>query len=335
LLGVRNLYKVFSETRKAAREQATLAVTGDSARAAEVAALLGAQRGARGAHVILAVSETGATISGKAVEDSGEIPLPASGGSSSLDELAHRIARALDEDYLVPLAKGYPPLRRAACEEIIRHNARQNAVVGALPIPGADMPVMTANQARMVLKLAAAYGEELSMERARELIGVLAAGFGLRALSRQVVKLVPRGRMGGRRRHRLRRYRGDGPLHHAVLRTRRTEGGRRGDGGDQGPRRRRGEGLRLPPATPVAPTGRLYNRGMFSLLRQVSSETRSGFSALRAFGLRVFLALTAVQAVIVGVLVAMAEFRKRRGERSEGFPWEDQPEIELSQARTG
>ena len=68
---------------------------------------------------------------------------------------------------------------------------------------------------------------------------------------------------------------------------------------------------------------------MFSLLRQVSSETRSGFSALRAFGLRVFLALTAVQAVIVGVLVAMAEFRKRRGERSEGFPWEDQPEIEL------
>jgi len=193
LLGVRNLYKVFNETRKAAREQATLAVTGDSARAAEVATLLGAQSGARGAHVILAVSETGANISGKAVDDPGEIPLPASGGGSSVDELAHRIARALDEDYLVPLAKGYPPLRRAACEEIIRHNARQNAVVGALPIPGADMPVMTANQARMVLKLAAAYGEELSIERARELIGVLAAGFGLRALSRQVVKLVPVG----------------------------------------------------------------------------------------------------------------------------------------------
>jgi len=193
LLGVRNLYKVFNETRKAAREQATLAVTGDSARAAEVATLLGAQSGARGAHVILAVSETGANISGKAVDDPGEIPLPASGGGSSVDELAHRIARALDEDYLVPLAKGYPLLRRAACEEIIRHNARQNAVVGALPIPGADMPVMTANQARMVLKLAAAYGEELSIERARELIGVLAAGFGLRALSRQVVKLVPVG----------------------------------------------------------------------------------------------------------------------------------------------
>jgi uncharacterized protein (DUF697 family) len=43
------------------------------------------------------------------------------------------------------------------------------------------------------LNIAAAYGEELSMERARELLGVLAAGFGLRALSRQAVKLVPVG----------------------------------------------------------------------------------------------------------------------------------------------
>ena len=52
---------------------------------------------------------------------------------------------------------------------------------------------MTANQARMVLNIAAAYGEDLSIDRARELLGVLAAGFGLRALSRQAVKLVPVG----------------------------------------------------------------------------------------------------------------------------------------------
>ena len=192
LVGLRNLYRVFNETRKAAREQATLAVTGDSARAEEVATLLGARRGSRGADIILAVSGSSATISGKAVDDPGEIPLPPAGGNYA-EELAHRIVRALDEDYLVPLAKGYPPLRRAACEEIVRHNARQNALIGLLPIPGADMPVMTANQVRMVLKLAAAYGEELSMQRARELLGVLAAGFGLRALSRQVVKVVPVG----------------------------------------------------------------------------------------------------------------------------------------------
>jgi uncharacterized protein (DUF697 family) len=192
-MGLRNLYKVFRETRNAAREQATLAVTGDSHRADEITALLGAQRGVRGAEVILTVSDGGATISGKAVEDPGEISLSSKGGTDLLEELAPRIVLALDEDYLVALAKGYPPLRRAVCEEIVRNNARQNAVIGALPIPGADMPVMTANQARMVLNLAAAYGEELSMDRARELLGVLAAGFGLRALSRQAVKLVPVG----------------------------------------------------------------------------------------------------------------------------------------------
>jgi uncharacterized protein (DUF697 family) len=192
-MGLRNLYKVFRETRNAAREQATLAVTGNSPRAAQIASVLGAQRSMRGAEVILAVSETGATISGKAVDDPGEIPLPSADGKSLLEELAPRIVRALDEDYLVALAKGHPPLRRAVCEEIVRNNARQNAVVGALPIPGADMPVMTANQARMVLNIAAAYGEDLSMDRARELLGVLAAGFGLRALSRQAVKFVPFG----------------------------------------------------------------------------------------------------------------------------------------------
>jgi uncharacterized protein (DUF697 family) len=191
LIGLRNLYRVFNETRKAAREQATLAITGDSPKAAELAALLGAQTEVRGAEIILAVSADEVTISGKAVEEPGEIPLPPASGKALSEYLAHRIVRALDEDYLVPLAKGYPPFRRAVCEEIIRKNARQNAVVGALPIPGADMPVMTANQARMVLNIAAAYGEELSIDRARELLGVLAAGFGLRALSRQVVKLVP------------------------------------------------------------------------------------------------------------------------------------------------
>jgi uncharacterized protein (DUF697 family) len=141
--------------------------------------------------VILAVSGDTLTLSGKAVEEPGELPLPSSGGGVLLEELTPRVARALDENYLVPLAKGYPPFRRAVCEEIIRNNARQNAVVGALPIPGADMPIMTANQARMVLNIAAAYGEELSLDRARELLGVLAAGFGLRALARQAAKLVP------------------------------------------------------------------------------------------------------------------------------------------------
>lgn len=196
MVGVRNLWKVFNETRRSTRQRATLAVVGDSPRASELAGLLGAQTSARGAEVLLAVSSSGkeATLSGKGVEEPGEVPLPVPlAGGAVEEELVPRIVRALDEDYVVPLAKAYPVFRRAACEEVVRKNARQNALIGALPIPGADMPVMTANQARMVLNIAAAYGEDLTLDRARELLGVLAAGFGLRALARQVVKLVPFG----------------------------------------------------------------------------------------------------------------------------------------------
>ncbi len=53
------------------------------------------------------------------------------------------------------------------------------------------------------------------------------------------------------------------------------------------------------------------------------------FSDLRRIGLRLFLALTAVQAAVVGVLVTMAQLRKRREGPQGGFPWEDQPELSL------
>jgi cardiolipin synthase A/B len=68
---------------------------------------------------------------------------------------------------------------------------------------------------------------------------------------------------------------------------------------------------------------------MFAFVRRVVSEVHTGLSTLRRVGFRIFLGLTALQAVIVGVLVALAEFRKRRRVPREGFPWEDQPEISL------
>lgn len=187
------MYRVFNESRKAAREQATLSVVGDHARAAEIADILGAERTPGGAEIVITVSGSGGKValSGKGIEDSREISLPSVTEETIKKELVPAVVRALEDDYLVPLGRGYPVFRRVVCEEIVRKNARQNAVIGALPIPGADMPVMTANQSRMVLQIAAVHGEEMSLERARELLGVLAAGFGLRALGRQAAKLVP------------------------------------------------------------------------------------------------------------------------------------------------
>lgn len=194
MLGLRNLYRVFHESRTAARKHTALAVTGDLPEAERLADLLDAGRDAGGAGVVLTVAAGRVSLSGKAVEDPGEAPIPAVLSEEVvIREFVPWVVGSLDEDYLVALGRGYPIFRRAVCEEIIHKNARQNAVIGALPIPGADMPAIAANQGRMILGIAAAYGEEISLERARELLGVLAAGFGFRALSRQVLKLVPVG----------------------------------------------------------------------------------------------------------------------------------------------
>jgi len=196
LLGLRNLYRVFHESRAAARKHATLAVVGGTPEAERLADLLGAQRDTGGAEILATVTGVRkgveVSLSGEAVEDAEKaISLPDITEEIVLQELAPRIVGSLHEDYLVSLGRGYPIFRQAVCWKIIHKNARQNGVIGALPIPGADMPAITANQGRMVLGIAAVYGEEISFERARELIGVLATGFGFRALARQVVKLVP------------------------------------------------------------------------------------------------------------------------------------------------
>jgi uncharacterized protein (DUF697 family) len=58
-------------------------------------------------------------------------------------------------------------------------------------IPGADLPLLTLNQIRLVLRIALAHGEEIDGSRVPELLGVVGAGFGLRTLARQLLDFVP------------------------------------------------------------------------------------------------------------------------------------------------
>jgi uncharacterized protein (DUF697 family) len=115
----------------------------------------------------------------------------APGGVVPADVLAEAVVSAAG-DQAVALAARLPLLREETCRQLIRKTARQNAIVGVLFIlPGADMPVMTLNEAKMVLKIAAAYGESLGTERALEILSVIGGGFGLRAIARQALDLVP------------------------------------------------------------------------------------------------------------------------------------------------
>jgi uncharacterized protein (DUF697 family) len=108
-----------------------------------------------------------------------------------IEEIAEHIAaRAEEANY--QLAAKLPALRPAVVEEIVKKFALQNGVLGvAIFIPGADFPVLTLNQIRMVLRIAAAHGEELDRERAVEILTVVAAGLGFRTIARQFAGLVP------------------------------------------------------------------------------------------------------------------------------------------------
>jgi uncharacterized protein (DUF697 family) len=108
-----------------------------------------------------------------------------------VEEIARRLAHLLGES-ATPLAARLPVLRHAVCEELIRKISRQNGLVGvAVFVPGADLPVLTLNQIRLVLRIADAHGFEIDRERLPEVLGVLGSGLGLRAVARRAIGAVP------------------------------------------------------------------------------------------------------------------------------------------------
>jgi uncharacterized protein (DUF697 family) len=92
------------------------------------------------------------------------------------------------------LASRLPALREPLCRELIESFSRKNGILSvAIFVPGADFPVLTLNQIRLVLRLAAAHGVQVDQQRAPEILATLAAGFGFRTVARQVVGVVPVG----------------------------------------------------------------------------------------------------------------------------------------------
>lgn len=89
-------------------------------------------------------------------------------------------------------ALAFPFVRRPLSADFTNATAIQNAGIGlVMIIPGADLPVMTLNQAKMVLQIAAAYDQELGSERALELLSVVGGGFACRSIARQLVSVLP------------------------------------------------------------------------------------------------------------------------------------------------
>lgn len=89
-------------------------------------------------------------------------------------------------------ALAFPFVRKPLAHDAIQSTAMQNALVGVVfLIPGADLPIMTLNQAKMVLIIAAAYGQSLGLSQIKELAAVIAGGFACRTAARELTGLVP------------------------------------------------------------------------------------------------------------------------------------------------
>jgi uncharacterized protein (DUF697 family) len=108
-----------------------------------------------------------------------------------LEEIAESIAARLGEDGAA-LAARVPLLREAVCWQLVSSFSRKNGTLAAaIWIPGADLPVLALNELRLVSRLAQAHGAESSRELLPELAVTLGAAFGLRALARELLDLVP------------------------------------------------------------------------------------------------------------------------------------------------
>ena len=115
------------------------------------------------------------------------------GAGFPVEEIAAAVARRLGEDS-TSLAARLPALRDAVCEELILAFSKRNGLIAAAVfIPGVDMPLLTLNQVRLVLRIGLAHGQEMDNVRALELLGVVGAGFGFRAVARELLNVVPIG----------------------------------------------------------------------------------------------------------------------------------------------
>ena len=115
--------------------------------------------------------------------------------ANSFEELAAKLALWCAQnlaDARLALAANFEFMRHAIASEFVKATSLQNGVVGGVVfIPGADMPIMTLNQIKMVLQIAAAYGQQLDTARVKEIAAVIAGAFISRTVARELVAFVP------------------------------------------------------------------------------------------------------------------------------------------------
>jgi small GTP-binding protein len=131
-----------------------------------------------------------------ALDTPGVIPVSAKTGQNIADELIPVIIETSPEAALA-IGRELPAYRREAAQRLIRNATLVGLAAGLEPIPFIDIPILLGTQVRLVLRLAALYGDAMNDQDAkkhtREMVTTLLGGLSLRLLAEQAAKVVPFG----------------------------------------------------------------------------------------------------------------------------------------------
>lgn len=104
-------------------------------------------------------------------------PLPAlSPERIGVDDVVSWIYRHLNDGGKALLFAKNARNREAACEAVIRAAAKQSAVAGAIPVPGADITAVTVLQVKLISDIAAIYDQRIDKNIALFIVGEALAG---------------------------------------------------------------------------------------------------------------------------------------------------------------
>jgi predicted GTPase len=115
----------------------------------------------------------------------------------NVDTLAAYLVDILPNDAKLKTAKAAQavPAKKKAARKIVGTISAMAAIIGIEPIPFADMPILTALQAMMIMAIAYISGREINRESAGEFIGAIGANLGIafavREGVRSAVKVIP------------------------------------------------------------------------------------------------------------------------------------------------
>lgn len=123
--------------------------------------------------------------------------IPASDFRWNIDTLVYRLVAELPEEVQLQFARlaRVRYYQETIARKIVRTTAVAAGMVGATPLPVADMPVLTALQLFMVMTIAYISGRPFSLESAGEMLAAagfnIGLGYALREGARALVKFIP------------------------------------------------------------------------------------------------------------------------------------------------